>query len=237
MFAFSINLLYLLTSAYTLVWIAFKRCRKLSSHLTIYSKMCRERETKTVAKKGGGDEEEIEMERKIDVFGGLNSPDVELLLDLLAETMGMAPAMRIMTMLDPELLKSWRVKRRTEVRQAGSQIPVLSFVFPLTDPLQHDRIASTSAALSFRTCEMVRYMRTENQRKVKYLVAVEPPIDDEEEGQLRMFFHTPTYRYGGRGGGKEAPESDDNVNVFLLRYDGMKGRGPQSHLGRDGQGV
>lgn len=55
------------------------------------------------------------MERRIDVFGGLNSPDICLLLDLLAETMGMAPAMRIMTMLDPELLKSWKVKRRIEV--------------------------------------------------------------------------------------------------------------------------
>ena len=113
-FAFSINLLYLIASAYTLIWIAFKRCRKLSSHLTIYSKMCRERDTKTVTMEGGAAEEE--MERKIDVFGGLNSPDVELLLDLLAETMGMAPAMRIMTMLDPELLKSWRVTRRTEVK-------------------------------------------------------------------------------------------------------------------------
>ena len=72
--------------------------------------MCQEREAKGVEK------ESVEaMERRVDVFGGLNSPDVELLLDLLAETMGMAPAMRIMTMLDPELLKSWKVKRRIEV--------------------------------------------------------------------------------------------------------------------------
>ena len=106
MFAFSINLLYLSASIYTLIWIAFKDCRKLSGHLAIYSRMCREREVNSVEKEGA---------RRIDVFGGLNSPDVELLLDLLAETMGMAPAMRIMTMLDPELLKSWKVKRRIEV--------------------------------------------------------------------------------------------------------------------------
>lgn len=110
MFAFSINLLYITVLIYTLIWIAFKDCRKLSSHLTIYSKMCREREMTTMEKEGA----EV-MERRIDVFGGLNSPDICLLLDLLAETMGMAPAMRIMTMLDPELLKSWKVKRRIEV--------------------------------------------------------------------------------------------------------------------------
>ena len=120
MFAFSINLLYLAASIYTLVWIAFKECRKLSGHLAIYSRMCRDREAvaKGAEEKvvGAAASEQVETERRADVFGGLNSPDVELLLDLLAETMGMAPAMRIMTMLDPELLKSWKVKRRKEVK-------------------------------------------------------------------------------------------------------------------------
>ena len=72
-------------------------------------------------------------------------------------------------------------------------------------------------------------MRRENQRKVKYLAAIEPPIDDEGEEQMRMFFHTPSY---DRRDLKEAPDSDD-VNVFHLRYDGVKGRGAQSHLGSE----
>lgn len=73
---------------------------------------------------------------------------------------------------------------------------------------------------------MVRYMKRGNQRKVKYVASVKPPISADEE-ELRTFFHTPSYEYGrGRGQGldvKEAPDSDD-MNVFLLKYDGMKGR-------------
>ena len=51
------------------------------------------------------------------MFGGLNSLDVELLLDLLAETMGLAPAMRILTILDPELHNAWKIKHSEEVRK------------------------------------------------------------------------------------------------------------------------
>ena len=89
---------------------------------------------------------------------------------------------------------------------------------------QHDRIGSTNAMVSFRTCEMVRYMKRGNQRKVKYVASVKPPLLGDEE-ELRTFFHTPTYEHG-RGLGlevKEAPDLDD-ANVFLLKYDGMKGR-------------
>ena len=72
---------------------------------------------------------------------------------------------------------------------------------------------------------MVRYMKRGNQRKVKYVASVKPPISGDEE-ELRTFFHTPTLPEYGRGQGhdvKEAPDSDD-MNVFLLKYDGMKGR-------------
>ena len=156
MFAFSINLLYLAASIYTLVWIAFKDCRKLSGHLAIYSKMCRDREA---AAKGAEEKvgaaaasERADTERRADVFGGLNSPDVELLLDLLAETMGMAPAMRIMTMLDPELLKSWKVKRRKEV--IAKEATFLESHRPISSNL-----STTERALPARRCpsERVRW--------------------------------------------------------------------------------
>ena len=157
MFAFSINLLYLAASIYTLVWIAFKDCRKLSGHLAIYSKMCRDREA---AAKGAEEKvgaaaasERADTERRADVFGGLNSPDVELLLDLLAETMGMAPAMRIMTMLDPELLKSWKVKRRKEVIAKEANWSAMSHR-PMSSNL-----STTERALPARRCpsEHVRW--------------------------------------------------------------------------------
>ena len=155
MFAFSINLLYLAASIYTLVWIAFKDCRKLSGHLAIYSKMCRDREAaaKGAEEKGAAASERVETERRADVFGGLNSPDVELLLDLLAETMGMAPAMRIMTMLDPELLKSWKVKRRKEVTAKEANWSAMSHR-PMSSNL-----STTERALPARRCpsERVRW--------------------------------------------------------------------------------
>ena len=63
------------------------------------------------------------MERRIDVFGGLNSPDVELLLDLLAETMGMAPAMRIMTMIIPvELVEGDEVDDQQPARLVQEEV-------------------------------------------------------------------------------------------------------------------
>ncbi len=57
-----------------------------------------------------------ETSRSLDVYGGLRSPDVELLLDLLAETEGVAPAVRILTMLDQEFHLAWRAHRLQHVR-------------------------------------------------------------------------------------------------------------------------
>ena len=46
----------------------------------------------------------------LDVLGGLKSQDVELLLDLLAETNGVEVALRILTQLDVQFHEAWRVR-------------------------------------------------------------------------------------------------------------------------------
>ena len=69
-------------------------------------------------------------------------------------------------------------------------------------------------------------MKRGNQRKVKYVASITPPISGDED-ELRTFFHTPSPQRG-RGSSrihdvKEAPDSDD-MNHFILKYDGMKER-------------
>ena len=71
-------------------------------------------------------------------------------------------------------------------------------------------------------------MKRGNQRKVKYVASITPPISGDED-ELRTFFHTPSSHERGRGNSrvhdvKEAPDSDD-MNHFILKYDGMKERG------------
>ena len=54
------------------------------------------------------DQSRIDM--TLDVLGGLKSQDVELLLDLLAETNGLEVALRILTQLDVQFHEAWRVR-------------------------------------------------------------------------------------------------------------------------------
>lgn len=109
-FTVSLTFLMMIANLYTLLWILCKPCRKLNSHLALYKLMFHEQHK---ANDVEWDKNKTALHN--DVFGGLNSPDVELMLDLLAETMGIAPSMRILTMLDPELLTSWKVVRSVEV--------------------------------------------------------------------------------------------------------------------------
>ena len=59
------------------------------------------------------DQSRIDM--TLDVLGGLKSQDVELLLDLLAETNGVAVALRILTQLDVQFHEAWRVRAVKQV--------------------------------------------------------------------------------------------------------------------------
>ena len=59
----------------------------------------------------------------VDVLGGLKSQDVELLLDLLAETNGVEVALRILTLLDNNFHEAWKVHA---VKQVCSIIFILT---------------------------------------------------------------------------------------------------------------
>ena len=62
------------------------------------------------------DQSRIDM--TLDVLGGLKSQDVELLLDLLAETNGVEVALRILTQLDVQFHEAWKVRRVKQVVRA-----------------------------------------------------------------------------------------------------------------------
>ena len=62
------------------------------------------------------DQSRIDM--TLDVLGGLKSQDVELLLDLLAETNGVEVALRILTQLDVQFHDAWRVRGVKQVVRA-----------------------------------------------------------------------------------------------------------------------
>ena len=109
-FVGALDLLYALVTLYTLMWLTFRGMRKLSSLLKDYQKS-----VLRVSKRKKWDEEK--REEAIDVFGGLDSPDVGLLLNLLAETIGIAPAMRILTLLDAEFHTSWKSQLLHQVRK------------------------------------------------------------------------------------------------------------------------
>ena len=54
--------------------------------------------------------DQARIDMTLDVLGGLKSQDVELLLDLLAETNGVEVALRILTQLDVQFHEAWKVR-------------------------------------------------------------------------------------------------------------------------------
>lgn len=134
MFATVLDLIYFLTTLYTLLWLCIRRMRKLSSFLMDYRDSIRR-----ASKRHKWDQEK--STQALDVFGGMKSPDVELLLDLLAETMGIAPAMRILTLLDSEFHTSWRTQQLQQVRfdaEATVMIPPYQHFFVICKSPPHN---------------------------------------------------------------------------------------------------
>ena len=64
-------------------------------------------------------------EEMLDVFGGMRSPDMKLLMDLFSETRGVESALRILTVLDEEFMEVWRVKNL----QVNQVLKTLIFFF------------------------------------------------------------------------------------------------------------
>ncbi len=60
----------------------------------------------------------VERDEALDVFGGLESPDIELLLDLLAEKMGVEVALSILTLLDDDFNATWSITLNATVNKS-----------------------------------------------------------------------------------------------------------------------
>ena len=98
----SLDIVYILASLYCLLWLSITDLRKLSRLLHRYRK----------GVENYSNQFNWDQSRKddaLDVLGGLKSQDVELLLDLLAETNGIEVALRILTLLDNHFHEAWKV--------------------------------------------------------------------------------------------------------------------------------
>ena len=98
----SLDVIYILASAYSLLWQSIPKLRKLSRLLGRYRDGVENYSAKYNWDKSRRDD-------ALDVLGGLKSQDVELLLDLLAETSGVEVAIRILTLLDAHFYDAWKV--------------------------------------------------------------------------------------------------------------------------------
>lgn len=138
-------ILFVLCCLYTLLWTLFKGLRKLSRHLSAYRKSILQ-----FSKQDKWDKER--SSQALDVYGGLHSPDVALLLDLLAETMGVASAMRILTILDQEFHAAWKT----------SQI------------INEDDIGTNKAIVTFEGATMGNYLGKYALNKLMYVALISP---------------------------------------------------------------
>ena len=89
MFGFILLIIYLCCNVYTFLWLLNKRLRKLSNFLQFYVKQdeIQENDNKWAGNK---------KQTKRNVLASLQSPDVDLLLDLLAEKHGVENAIKIL---------------------------------------------------------------------------------------------------------------------------------------------
>jgi hypothetical protein len=140
-----LDMIYLLASCYTLLWLMIKKLRKLSCLIQSYKKGLK----RLHAQKW------TEMEAVEDVFGGLNSPDVEILLDLLSEKMGVEIALRIMALTDKEFGTMWKI-----FLHKGFQ-----------------RVTSTSIEVTFEAPIIFKYLGVKHRRRLMYVVSLEDSED------------------------------------------------------------
>ena len=104
----SLDVVYLLASAYSLLWLSFAKLRKLSRLLGQYRDGVQLYSNKF-------NWESSKREDALDVLGGLKSQDVEILLDLLSETNGVEVAIRILTLLDTNFHEAWKVSNVKQI--------------------------------------------------------------------------------------------------------------------------
>lgn len=99
-----LTVLYLSCNIYNLIWLIFPQCGKLSRLMVIYRQNMRSRE-------GGSKSDKELLGDLYDIY--YNNRDLRLLLDLLATSSGVAPAISVMTLFD----KGFREAIRPKIKQ------------------------------------------------------------------------------------------------------------------------
>ena len=107
-----------LAELYSLLWAFIKPMRKLSRELGVYRKAMKRKKEAMMRRPTRFPFPNMQLGlnvlKAINImqgsYGGLDSPDIDLLLDLLAETMSTGPAMKILTLLDETFLSHWQAR-------------------------------------------------------------------------------------------------------------------------------
>ena len=191
-----LDTIYILSSLFTLMWLLFKRMRKLSGLLADYQKGVR----KVSAKRRW---DKNRFDQMMDVFGGLESPDVRLLMDLFSETRGVEAAIRILTILDEEFLEAWQVK--------GIRTKESTFLMGLHETL-----------VEFRGAPIGHYLeKISHQKKLMYIANIKGSTDKKH---LQAFFHSftnpETYHSSVEVGNEQF--TDKNSSGYVARFSGLK---------------
>ena len=153
---------YVLANLYTLLWLVFKRLRKLSSLVHTYRT-----ELKKATTIKWTDLEAVE-----DVYGGLKSPDVEVLLDLLSETMGVEVALKIMALTDAEFGTMWRIY----MHKGGESVTSTSIEASFDPPM-------ITKLLGRKYVKRLMYVVTlVDHHGTKKVEAFEPQIEENKNG-------------------------------------------------------
>lgn len=101
--------IYILANFYTLLWISIRPIRKLGRFIKGYRN--------GVNQFYHGKQIPENFNAILDIHGGMKSLDFEILLDLLAEKMGLEIALRIVAIVDAEFGRDWTAIPRDHVSE------------------------------------------------------------------------------------------------------------------------
>jgi len=100
-------IVYTIANFYTILWISVRPLRRLGKFINSYRKGVNGFHRKQQLSK--------DLTDTLDVHGGLKSLDFEMLIDLLAEKMGLEIALRILATVDSEFREDWSATLRDHV--------------------------------------------------------------------------------------------------------------------------
>ncbi len=99
--------IYIIANFFTLLWISIRPIRKLGRFIQSYRNGVNNFYNKKQTPEN--------LNAILDIHGGMKSLDFEILLDLLAEKMGLEIALRIIANVDPEFGRDWTAVPRDHV--------------------------------------------------------------------------------------------------------------------------